>query len=138
MHEKQHELTNLEFAGSELLSSDSSGELDVSNHDGDSSGVDGTEVGVFEQADQVSFDGFLESKESRALESEFAAGFVGDVFDDSLERKISDEEVSGSLVLSDLSDGDGSWSKSVGLLDSTDWGLSGALDTGVFSWLFDA
>ena len=40
---------NLEFAGSELLASDSSGKLDISDHDGDSSGVDGAHVGVFEQ-----------------------------------------------------------------------------------------
>jgi hypothetical protein len=45
---------------------------------------------------------------------------VGDVLDDSLERKLSDEEVSGSLVLSDLSDGDGSRSESVSLLDTSD------------------
>ena len=128
---------NLEFSGGELLASDSSGKLDISDHDGDSSGVDGAEVGVFEQADQVSFDGFLESEESGALESELAVGLVGDVLDDSLERKLSDEEVGASLVLSDLSDGDGSRSESVGLLDSADWGLSGALGAGVFSWLLD-
>ena len=37
------------------LSSDSSGQLDVFRHDGYSSGVDGTEVGVLEQPHQVCF-----------------------------------------------------------------------------------
>lgn len=100
--------------------------------------MDGAEVGVFEQADEVSFNGFLEGEEGRALESELAVGLVGDVFHDSLERKLSDEEVSGSLVLSDLSDGHGSWSESVGLLDTSDWGLSGALLAGVLPWFLDA
>lgn len=40
---------NLEFPGGELLTSNSSGELDVSDHDSDSSGVDGAHVGVLEQ-----------------------------------------------------------------------------------------
>jgi hypothetical protein len=35
------------------LSSDPSGQLDVLGHDGDPLGVDGAQVGVLEQADQV-------------------------------------------------------------------------------------
>ena len=37
------------------LSSDSSCQLDVLWHDGDPLCVDGAEIGVFEEADQVSF-----------------------------------------------------------------------------------
>ena len=42
------------------FSSDSSGELDVLWHDGDSLGVDGAQVGVFEEADEVGLGSFLE------------------------------------------------------------------------------
>jgi hypothetical protein len=129
---------NLEFAGGELLASDSSGKLDISDHDSDSSGVDGAHVGVLEQANEVSLDGFLEGQEGRALESELAVALVGDVLDDSLERKLSDQEVGASLVLSDFSDGNGSRSESVSLLDTADRGLSGALLAGVFPWLLDS
>lgn len=129
---------NLEFAGSELLASDSSSELDISDHDGNSSSVDGAHVGVLEQANEVSLNGLLEGEESGALESEVAVALVSNILDDSLERKLSDEEVSASLVLSDFSDGDGSRSESVSLLDTTHWGLSGALLAGVFPWLLDS
>ena len=63
---------------------------------------------------------------------------MGDFSDHSLEGELSDEEVSGSLVLSDLSDGDGSRSESVSLLDTSHRGLSGRLLSGVLSWLLDA
>ena len=36
------------------LSADTAGELDVLGHDGDTLGVDGAQVGVFEETDQVS------------------------------------------------------------------------------------
>ena len=49
---------NLSFA------TDSSCQLDVLWHDGDSLGVDGAEVGVFKDSDQVSFTGFLEGHDS--------------------------------------------------------------------------
>lgn len=129
---------NLEFPVGELLASDSSGELDISDHDCDSSGVDGAKVGVFEQADKVSLNSLLEGKESRALESEVVVGLVSDILNDSLERELSDQEVSASLILSDLSDGDGSRSESVSLLNTAHRGLSGGLLAGVFSGLLDA
>ena len=43
------------------LATDSSGQLDVLGHDGDPLGVDGAEVGVFEQSNQVGFAGLLQS-----------------------------------------------------------------------------
>ena len=35
------------------LSTDAAGKLDILGHDGDSLGVDGTQVGVFEETDEV-------------------------------------------------------------------------------------
>ena len=45
-----------------LLSSDSSGQLDVFWHDGDSPGVNGTQVGIVKQPDQVGLRCFLETQ----------------------------------------------------------------------------
>ena len=114
---------------SEPISSDSLGELDVSGHDGNSLGVDGAQVGVFEEGDKVSFSGFLEGKHGWALESELLLELVSDFSDESLEGKFSDEEVSGLLVFPDFSEGNCSWLESVGFLDTGgDWGaLSGNL-----------
>ena len=122
---------------SRSLSTDSAGELHVLGHDGDSLGVDGAEVGVFEKSDHVGFSGLLEGEDGGRLESKVSLEVVSDFSNESLERKLSDEEFSGFLESSDLSEGDGSWSESVGSLDSTGgWGLTfGLLVSDVFSWL---
>ena len=45
------------------LTADAAGELDVLGHDGDPLGVDGAEVGVLEEGDEVGLGGFLQSTE---------------------------------------------------------------------------
>ena len=44
------------------LATDSPGQLDVLGHDGDTLGVDGAQVGVLEQTDEVSLAGLPESR----------------------------------------------------------------------------
>ena len=58
-------MRQLKDATSEAVSTDSLGELEISGHDGNSLGVDGAEVGVLEEGDQVSFGGFLEGQDGR-------------------------------------------------------------------------
>ena len=116
-----------ELTSSESVSSDSLGELEVTGHDGNSLGVDGAQVGVFEEWDEVSLSSFLEGQNSGALESELLLELVSNFSDESLEGEFSDEEISWFLVLSDFSEGNCSGFEAVGLLDSSgDWGaLSG-------------
>ena len=111
------------------LSTNASGELDVPWHDGDTLGVDGSQVGVLEETDQVGLGGFLESKDGRSLESQVSLELLGDFTDKSLEWELSDQELSRLLVTSDFSESDGTWSVSVRLLDtSSRWGgLAGSL-----------
>ena len=47
------------------LSTDTSGQLDVLGHDGHPLGVDGAQVGVLKQTDEVSFASLLEGHDSR-------------------------------------------------------------------------
>jgi len=70
------------------------------------------------------------------LESQISFILMSDFSNESLERKLSDEEVSGLLELSDFSQSDGTRSVSVGLLDTTSSGsaLSGSLGGELFSW----
>ena len=91
--------------------------------------MDGAEVGVLEEADHVSLSGLLESEDGGRLESKVGLEVRGDLSNESLEWELSNEELGGLLVLSDHSEGDGSWSESVGLLDTRDWdGGLGGLD----------
>ena len=59
-------ITDVEVA----VTSDATGELHVLLHDSLSLGVDGTQVGLFEDSDDVGLSGFLEGNESVRLESE--------------------------------------------------------------------
>ena len=44
------------------FASDTSGKLDVLGHDGDTLGVDGTQVGILKQSDEVRLTGLLQHK----------------------------------------------------------------------------
>lgn len=104
--------------------------------DSDSLGVDSTQVGVFKQGDQVSFDGFLQSTDSRRLESQVGLEVLSDFSNQSLERQLSDQKFSGLLESSDFSQGHGTWLISVRLLDTSGRrsGLSGSLGSQLLSW----
>ena len=120
------------------LSSDSSGELHVLWHDGNSLGVDGAQVGVLEKTNHVGLGSLLEGKDGRGLESEVRLEVRGDFSNESLEWEFSNEELSRFLESSDFSEGNSSWSESVGSLD-TSWSWSftlGLLVSNVLSWLF--
>ena len=121
------------------LASDSAGQLDVFGHDGDALGVDGAEVGVFEETHQVRLGGLLKCEDSRALEAEIRLEVLGNLSHKALERQLADEQLSGLLVASDLTQSDISRTISVGLLHpSSGWGgftrcLGGELLAGRFA-----
>ena len=112
--------------------------LDIPLHDSNSVSVDGAKVGILEEADEVSFGGFLEGSDSAGLESEVTAESGGDFSNEPLEWELPDEEVSALLVFPDFSEGDGTWAESVlllGTLGVNDWsGLAGSLGTEGLPW----
>ena len=75
------------------LPSDPSGKLDVLGHDGDSLGVDGAEVGVLKQPDQVGLAGLLQGHHGRALEPQVGLEVLGDLTDQPLEGELPDEQL---------------------------------------------
>jgi len=101
------------------LASESSSELDVLGLNSDSLGVDGSQIGVFEEGDEVGLSGLLKGTDSGRLESEISLEVLGNLSDKSLEGELSDEEFGGLLVSPDLSEGDGTGLVSVRLLDTT-------------------
>ena len=100
------------------LAADASGKLDVLWHDSHTLGVDGAQVGVLEQTNKVGFRSFLQSKDSRSLESQVGLEVLGDFTDQTLERKLADQKLSGLLVSADLTQSNGTGAVSVGLLDA--------------------
>ena len=110
--------------------------MDVLRHDGDSLGVDGSQVGILEKTNKVSLSSLLKSQDGRSLESQVSLEILGNFSDKSLERKLSDQELSRLLVSSDLTKGDGTRSVSVWLLHTTSGRsrLSGCLGSQLLSW----
>ena len=120
------------------LATDATGQLDVLWHDGHSLGVDGAQVGVLEETDQVGLASLLEGSDSRRLESQVGLEVLGDLTNETLEGQLADQELSGLLVTTDLTESDGTWSITMWLLDSTSgWGtLAGSLGRQLLSWRF--
>ena len=98
--------------------------------------MDGAQVGVLKQTDEVSLAGLLEGHDGRALEAEVSLEVLGDLTDKTLEGELADEKLSGLLVSSDLTESNSSWPVPVGLLDSTGGGggLSCSLGSKLLPW----
>lgn len=120
------------------LASDASSELNVLGHDGHSLGVNGTEIRVLKETDEVGFGGFLKGGNGGGLEPEVGLVVLGNLSNESLEGELSNEQLSGLLVSSNLSKGDRPRSEAVGLLDSSsrDGGLPCCLGGDVLSGCF--
>ena len=111
------------------LSADSAGQLDVLGHDGHTLGVDGAQVGVLEESDEVGLAGLLEGHDGGGLEAQVGLEVLGDLSHQALEGQLADEELGGFLVPPDLTEGDGTGPVPVGLLDAS--GGGGALASGL-------
>jgi len=83
--------------------------LDVLGLDGDTLGVDGAEIGVFEERDEVGLNGLLEGTDGRRLETQVRLEVLGDLTNQTLEGKFADEELSRLLVATDLTESDSSY-----------------------------
>ena len=106
----------MDETSSSPLSPDTTSKLDILGHDGNSLGVDGTEIGILEEPHEVGFGGFLQSEHSRALEAEIRLEVLCDLTHEALEGELSDEELRALLILPDLSQGHSAWAEAMGLL----------------------
>jgi len=118
------------------LSTNTASQLDILWHDSDTLGVDSTQVGVLKQSNEVSLTGLLESTNGSRLEPEISFEILSNFSHKTLEGQLPDEELSGLLVSSDLTESNGSWPVSVGLLHSSGgWsGLPGSLGGQLLPW----
>ncbi|EEE65135.1 hypothetical protein OsJ_20208 [Oryza sativa Japonica Group] len=76
--------------GLSALAADPARELDVLGHDGDALGVDGAQVGVLEQPDEVRLRGLLQGGDGGALEAEVGLEVLGDLADEALEGELAE------------------------------------------------
>ena len=111
------------------LPADAAGELHVLGHDGHTLGVDGSQVGVLEEAHEVSLGGLLQGEHGGALEAQVGLEVLGDLTDQALEGQLANEELRALLVAADLTQGDRPGAVTVGLLHAAGGGggLAGGL-----------
>lgn len=116
------------------LATDTSGQLDVLRHDGHTLSMDGAEVGVLEESDQVSLAGLLQSHDGRALEAQISLEVLSDLTYKTLEWQLADEKLGGLLVTTDLTESNCSGPVTMGLLHASSG--RGALASGLGGQLF--
>ena len=73
------------------LATDVSGKLDVLRHDGDALGVDGAQVGVLEETNQLGLAGLLQRSNRGALEAQIGLEVLGDLAHQTLEGRAADQ-----------------------------------------------
>ena len=71
--------------------------------------MDGAQVGVLKEGDEVSLDGLLERTDGRRLEAEVRLEVLRDLADQALEGQLADQQLRRLLVTTDFTESDGSW-----------------------------
>lgn len=91
--------------------------------------MDGAQVGVFEEGDQVGLDRFLKRTNGRGLETEIRLEVLRNFANKTLEGKLADQELGRLLVATNLTQSDSTGLVAMRLLDTTGRrrGLAGGL-----------
>lgn len=69
--------------------------------------MDGAQVGVLEEGDEVGLDGLLKSTDGGGLEAQVGLEVLGNLTDQTLEGELADQKLSGLLVATNLTQSDG-------------------------------
>ena len=80
--------------------------MDVLGLDGDTLGMDGAQVGIFEERDEVGLNRLLKSTDGGGLEAEIGLEVLCNFSDETLEWKFADEKLGGFLVATNFSKSD--------------------------------
>lgn len=130
---------NVEWSRLGTLATQTAGKRDILGLDGHTLGMNGGQVGVLEQGDQVSLGSLLKSANGGRLESEISLKVLSNLTNETLEGEFSDEQLSRLLVATNLTKSDGTRLVTVWLLDTTGsggrftGGFGGKLLTGCFT-----
>jgi hypothetical protein len=99
-----------------ILRSEALCQLYVFRHDRDAARMDGTEVGVLEEVDDVALGCLLHGEDGAGLEAEALIAPHGDLADQALEREFSEQHVMPFLILVNFAEGDGAGAEFMRLL----------------------
>ena len=75
-----------------------------------------TQIAVLKVSSQKSLGTFLESEKCRPLKFTVTLEILGNLTNETLKRKLADEEVSSFLVFTDFAKSNSAWAEAIGLL----------------------
>ena len=101
------------------LSTNASSQLDVLWHDSHAFCVNGAQVCVLEQPDQVGLAGFLQGHHGRSLESQIGLEILSDLSNQPLKRQLANQQFSTFLVPADFTQSHSARAVSVRLLHAS-------------------
>ena len=96
--------------------------MDILGLDGDTLGVDGSQVGILKEGDEVGLGSLLEGTDGRGLETQVGLEVLGNLTNETLEGQLADQELGRLLVTTDLTKGNGTGAVTMGLLDTSGGG----------------
>ena len=113
--------------------------MQVTGHDGDTLAVDGAQVGVGQDGDDVGLGGLLQGKDGGAGEAETLLVVGGELAHQALEGSLAEQQVGGPLELFHLTQCDGAGvPTALGVLLDTGGRLCGLLLSFFLSGVTDA
>merc|ERR1719433_2202725 len=121
------------------LATDSSCQLNILWHDSNSLGVNGAQVSVFKETNQVRLTSFLEGTNSGALEPEISFEVLSNFSHKTLEGQLADQQLSRFLVTTNFMKSHSTGTITMGFLNSSSGrgrftgSLGGQLFSGSFS-----
>ena len=95
------------FCSSHHFPANPAGQSHVLHHDGDPSTVNGHQVGVLKQANEVGLTRFLKSSKGRSLEAQLIPMVFGNLPHQALKGKLANEQLSAPLVPANLTKSNG-------------------------------
>jgi hypothetical protein len=114
--------TNLETTRSlrlRSLTSDTTGQLDILGHDSDTLGVNGTQVGIFKESNEVGFGRLLKGQHGRSLETQIGFEILSNLTNQTLEGQLANQKIRRLLVPTNLTKSNSSGTVTMGLLDTS-------------------
>jgi len=122
------------------LTAEAACEGEVLGLNSDTLSVDSSQVGVFEEGDEIGLASLLKGEDGRGLEPKIRLEVLSNFTNKTLERELADEEIRALLVFADFTESDGTGPEAMRLLDTTRGdrsGLLGSLLSGeLLSWSF--
>lgn len=100
------------------FTADTTSQMKILRIDGDTLAMDGTEVGIFKERDQVGLGGALQGQDSGRLEAKVATKIGGNFTHKTLEGQLANEEVRRLLELANFTQSNRSRAITVRLLDA--------------------